>query len=355
MHKRLILIISLLFITTGVLSSAADSAKKGILYTKPLESVIFSHEDHAHKEFSCATCHSGLFAMKALEVQKNKDFIMDSLYKGKYCGACHDGKKAFAADTQCARCHLGFGAKLAAEDIPSFKKTVKLGKSAKGVAFYHDKHPQSCLSCHPSLFVPQEGANKIRMADHGRDRYCFTCHDGKKAFAWGDCSRCHTEPVTAPRGIISFGKGKKAVAFRHETHQMKEGCKVCHPKLFAFAKGVARIDFDDHLKQKSCFVCHAKKNATAFYDCNRCHTDKKPPKLGGPDTLTYKTPMQNVYFHHESHSEFACTLCHPAPFAMKKGQTKMVMAEMFKGKTCGFCHNGKMAFHARECARCHKK
>ena len=48
MHKRLILITSLLFITTGVLTSAADSAKKGILYTKPLESVIFSHEDLAH-------------------------------------------------------------------------------------------------------------------------------------------------------------------------------------------------------------------------------------------------------------------------------------------------------------------
>ena len=156
MRNRLIFIFSLPFIFAGMSAVAADGATKGILYTKPLESVIFSHASHAQKEFSCATCHSGLFEMKAMEAQKNKDFIMDSLYKGKYCGACHDGKKAFAADTQCARCHLGFGAKLAAEEVPLFKKNVKLGKSAKGVAFSHDKHPQSCHSWHPSLFVPKE-------------------------------------------------------------------------------------------------------------------------------------------------------------------------------------------------------
>ena len=355
MRNRLIFIFSLPFIFAGMSAVAADGATKGILYTKPLESVIFSHASHAQKEFSCATCHSGLFEMKALEAQKNKDFIMDSLYKGKYCGACHNGKAAFAADTQCARCHLGFGARVAAEEVPPFRKNVNLGKTAKGVAFSHDRHSQSCSSCHPSLFVPKEGAARIRMADHGRDRYCFTCHDGKKAFAWGDCNRCHAGPVPAPEGVINFGQGKKAVAFRHKTHKPRGGCNECHPKLFGFTRGAAKIDFDDHLKQKSCFVCHAKKNATAFYDCNRCHTDKKPPKPGGPDTLTYKTTMQNVYFHHESHSEFACNLCHPAPFAMKKGKTKMVMSEMFKGKTCGLCHNGKMAFHVRQCARCHKQ
>ncbi|MEF3254691.1 MAG: hypothetical protein K6348_03880, partial [Deferribacterales bacterium] len=35
---------------------------------------------------------------------------------------------------------------------------------------------------------------------------------------------------------------------------------------------------------------------------------------------------------------------------------KVTMAQMYKGKSCGKCHNGKVAFSARkECNTCHKK
>src|SRR5208283_2052852 len=119
---------------------------------------------------------------------------------------------------------------------------------------------------------------------------------------------------------IKFGEGNKAVAFRHESHQFKSGCQTCHPKTFAFRKGAAKIDFDDHLNKQSCFTCHSQKGP-AFYDCNRCHMDKPAIKPGTyyPDTLIYKTTMQTVYFHHISHAEFACNQCHVVPFAMKKG------------------------------------
>jgi c(7)-type cytochrome triheme protein len=30
---------------------------------------------------------------------------MNDLYAGKYCGRCHDGKKAFQILANCARCH----------------------------------------------------------------------------------------------------------------------------------------------------------------------------------------------------------------------------------------------------------
>ncbi|WP_456432053.1 c(7)-type cytochrome triheme domain-containing protein [Thermosulfuriphilus sp.] len=32
---------------------------------------------------------------------------MKSLYEGKYCGACHNGEMAFAANTKCTTCHIG--------------------------------------------------------------------------------------------------------------------------------------------------------------------------------------------------------------------------------------------------------
>ncbi|MEN6421710.1 MAG: c(7)-type cytochrome triheme domain-containing protein [Smithella sp.] len=361
MRKFIIMLSLFLIYFTLPAFAAADNVPSGILYTQPLESVIFSHQDHVQKDFSCLTCHSGLFEMEAFHVQKKKDFNMKSLYKGKYCGACHNGKKAFAANTQCARCHVGVGARATQKDIPSYKSSVILGKGVKGVTFNHENHIQkaSCRSCHSSLFKPGEGADKIAMVDHSRGKFCFACHDqkGLKAFSWNDCARCHRGIISGPTEAVKFGEGVKAVSFRHETHQLKAGCQACHPKLFAFQKSVAKIDFDDHLNRQACFTCHAKKNGTASYDCNRCHKDKPAvkPGMSYPDTLKYETKMQNVYFHHESHAIFSCMICHGGMFAMKKGQTEMKMSDMLHGKTCGSCHDGQKAFNVRECARCHKK
>lgn len=87
-------------------TSCHTTAGGDILFTKPVKAVIFSHETHG-EAFECEACHSGLFEMEALAAQKNSDFTMESLYKGQYCGACHDGESAFASDTRCATCHIG--------------------------------------------------------------------------------------------------------------------------------------------------------------------------------------------------------------------------------------------------------
>jgi c(7)-type cytochrome triheme protein len=81
-----------------------------ILYTEPVESVVFSHDAHAADiGLTCNTCHEGIFEMDALSVQSEPDFNMKGLSEGKYCGTCHssDSDMAFASDTQCARCHIG--------------------------------------------------------------------------------------------------------------------------------------------------------------------------------------------------------------------------------------------------------
>lgn len=359
MRQCLLAIICLL--VTGLLSSVVTAAppERGILYTKPVESVMFRHDDHTQKNLRCIDCHSGLFEMEALLVQNNKDFNMESLYKGKYCGACHDGKKAFAADTQCARCHVGSNALVPKKDTPAYKMSVTMGSRDGSVVFNHEKHVKkvSCRSCHSLIFKPKEGTAKIKLADHRQKKFCFACHDerGKKAFAWNDCSRCHIKGMAAPKEAIAYGKGAKAVSFRHEKHQLKSGCKACHPQIFAYGRD-ARIDFNDHVDGKLCFSCHSRKKQTAFYDCQRCHKQRPAAKTKAfyPERLKYKTPMKTVHFHHASHAAFSCQECHPAPFAVKKGETKMIMAEMFQGKTCGMCHDGKKEFSVRECARCHK-
>ena len=79
-----------------------------IIFTKPLKAVAFYHKTHTKGAgLECDSCHDSLFQMAAGTAEENDDFTMKSLYEGKYCGACHDGSMAFAANTRCATCHIG--------------------------------------------------------------------------------------------------------------------------------------------------------------------------------------------------------------------------------------------------------
>lgn len=80
-----------------------------IAFNKPVKSVIFDHKIHVDEMgYTCGSCHSELFQMHigAAEMEPEK-FTMDALYKGKYCGSCHNGEDAFASDTKCTTCHIG--------------------------------------------------------------------------------------------------------------------------------------------------------------------------------------------------------------------------------------------------------
>lgn len=65
----------------------------------PAFKAVFAHEPHT-SVLSCATCHPGIFTMRA----GSNDISMAKIYAGEYCGACH-GKVAFDINTGCGRCH----------------------------------------------------------------------------------------------------------------------------------------------------------------------------------------------------------------------------------------------------------
>lgn len=60
---------------------------------------VFSHNLHTAM-FGCMTCHTGLFKFK----KGGSGITMDGIYKGKFCGKCHNGQTAFAS-TECQKCH----------------------------------------------------------------------------------------------------------------------------------------------------------------------------------------------------------------------------------------------------------
>jgi c(7)-type cytochrome triheme protein len=60
-----------------------------------------------------------------------------------------------------------------------------------------------------------------------------------------------------------------------------------------------------------------------------------------------------AYFPHWVHRiRYKCYACHDGLFPMRRGPNP-TMAAMANGESCGACHNGKVAFDADTCQRCH--
>jgi c(7)-type cytochrome triheme protein len=92
-----------------ILAPLAVSAKIGggdITYTpKGAGKVVFNHEYHVSlKAQRCNNCHYKTFQMTGGAEYK---MDMSTLTKGKFCGICHDGRKAFDVKDAngCKRCH----------------------------------------------------------------------------------------------------------------------------------------------------------------------------------------------------------------------------------------------------------
>lgn len=90
-------------------------------------------------------------------------------------------------------------------------------------------------------------------------------------------------------------------------------------------------------------------------------------KKEAPEFLTYdKAKLGPVKFQHKVHADMLgdCDACHggEAPLFAQKKSEGLKMADMYAGKTCGACHNGKkkhgdkVIFAAKgACMKCHKK
>ncbi len=62
-------------------------------------------------------------------------------------------------------------------------------------------------------------------------------------------------------------------------------------------------------------------------------------------------------FPHSMHRiAYKCAACHDGLFPMKAGSTKVTMEAIQDGKSCGTCHNGRLAFASTfaTCSRCHR-
>jgi c(7)-type cytochrome triheme protein len=81
--------------------------------------------------------------------------------------------------------------------------------------------------------------------------------------------------------------------------------------------------------------------------------------VGGGDITLPVKDAGNVVFSHDRHVAEAglkCQECHAKLYLDAKQHVKVTMAEMEKGKSCGACHDGKVAFSVKgDCNKCHAK
>ena len=103
MQKLICLIVAVLFFSAG--SALAVPAKKTIEFNKsPMGTVIFDGTLHKEQDLKCKDCHNKDMFPKMK--QGTVEITMDEIYAGNLCGVCHNGKRAFDAQSNCARCHV---------------------------------------------------------------------------------------------------------------------------------------------------------------------------------------------------------------------------------------------------------
>lgn len=205
--------------------------------TEGTKAVVFPHWRHRVR-YTCRVCHVELdFALRTNDTEITEQANRD----GAYCGACHDGRTAFAvSEPNCARCHTGtidgsdagfvalmdlpaaeFGnrvdwsralargaikplASLTDEAAPiQLDRTLSLEAEWAFVPpaiFPHAEHERwmDCSNCHPSIFnIGKKTTKHFTMANSLRGEFCGVCHL-RVAFPMNDCKRCHPTMENAP-------------------------------------------------------------------------------------------------------------------------------------------------------------
>jgi c(7)-type cytochrome triheme protein len=103
MRKLLWLIVATLFVSaTAALAVPPNKALE--FKNSPMGIVKFDGTLHKEAGNKCKDCHNdGMFPKMK---QGTVKITMSEIYAGKLCGVCHNGKRAFDAQSNCNRCHI---------------------------------------------------------------------------------------------------------------------------------------------------------------------------------------------------------------------------------------------------------
>lgn len=195
--------------------------------------VFFSHWSHRMK-YACRVCHLELefeFAVNATPVTEEDNI------NGMYCGACHNGKEAFAhTKDNCDKCHSG-------TLVVGKEKFAELTKNMPRTPFGNQ--------------VDWVLASSLGMI---KPRYVLYQESEKTDMNFRNRLELQAEWNFVPPAY-----------FPHDVHIQLLDCGNCHPDIFNIKKKTTpHFEMDYILEKKFCGVCHLKI-AFPLNDCKRCH------------------------------------------------------------------------------------
>lgn len=94
-----------LVVLSGVFFAAnamAIQPGKSVTWETPMGRVVFDGKKHADAMVKCPECHSKIFKYK----KGSTVMTMADINAGKFCGTCHNGKRAFETKDNCEMCHI---------------------------------------------------------------------------------------------------------------------------------------------------------------------------------------------------------------------------------------------------------
>ena len=216
--------------------------------------------DDAVSSLPCFRCHS-----HTRFSSRTKGVFPHKLHKdtGYHCNQCHPFKgheHMKINEAICKDCHGLTTFTIAASGFPT--------------KFDHGFHAKlGCKECHLGIFQMKRGSSRMSMDDIYQGRYCGTCHNGKKAFASTECSRCHDLKNFA-QDVSYKVEGIGDVVFSHRFHTSVFSCNDCHTKIFAMRKTHGKMAMNDMYQGKHCGACHNGTAASPVSECKNCHKPK---------------------------------------------------------------------------------
>ena len=324
-----------------VLSSQAFAVPPGedLVFKGGPKPVIFSGQLHADRGLQCSDCHPGLFKM-----QKGDAIIgfMDHIGGKKYCFACHNGTKAFAAKGGCNKCHGNKAPVLAKkkEEPPPVtleQKETRVGELAKAKYL----KAVTCLGCHNENFVP--AIYPLFKTKHA------VVADPRSPFANEQCEACH-----GPGGVHIKSKNKRGgtiIAFGKNAWtpvaDQNAKCLACHENHERTDWKGSTHEFNG-LACASCHTIHVEKDPVLDREqqaqiCFTCHKSKQ-------------AKFYQVSHHPVREGAMACSDCHNVHGENGTG----LMVEALVREKCTSCHAEKRgpflwdhAPAAENCLLCH--
>jgi len=103
MRKFLLPALMAMFLSTG--NALAVSPGTVLEFNGgPMGKVMFDGKIHKDADATCKDCHNDQMFPKMK--QGTVKITMEEIYAGRLCGVCHNGKRAFGPEGNCARCHI---------------------------------------------------------------------------------------------------------------------------------------------------------------------------------------------------------------------------------------------------------